>query len=775
MFDFWILSMNERNLNYIKKLNSSSSVNLADDKVETKLFLEQRWVSVPKTLAIVSSKKQLWEFNLESIKEDFFVVKPVFWSKWQGILIVENLHDWTYMIWEEILSEDFLYDHMTDILNWDFSLNYGFDKVLIEEKLIPGNWFEKFCEFWLADIRMIVYNLVPVAAMVRMPTSSSWGKANLAQGWIGLGIEVWSGIINTIYINWKVYKKDFPLKYAHLKWFEIPFWNDIMLASSKTQFFVNLGYLALDWVITKSWPKILEINARAGLEIQNVCLLPLKSRLDKVKDLKILEPEKWVELAKSLFSDKIRDKFSTQKVIYLSQDAKLKFWDSSEDIIVKVDFTKTKNTISSHLYDIISKNNYLLELDSNIKLENLKFQVDNVLDDELIILWTNSIKDFLIKPEIKENKKDIFMPRKVNKNELSLLRALDEKVVKLDKKISLSRALKPTNFLEQFDKFVEMQWKYNPIFTYEFPAWEKIELLEREVLFLRDTYFKKGLELKSEFARIFSEKLDEISNRLNLIKAYKLQNFEDIAKFNTRLFKPFDENLIKKAETKLLSLANENVLGEQVDVNNVIQYIKDYLDKNSLSSGVKVVLSSTNMSRISVNRKKWKVEIRVSSDWVFREKEIDWIIAHEIGIHLIRSINWKKSGWNILESGTANYIETEEWLAVYNSLEYFPDAYEKNAMYQNYYMLNLAKKLDFQELADVWFHLKWNDYQKVFKTISRFKKWITDTSVKHPWALFSKDKVYLDWFTQVRKWIEKGWDIEKLMIWKIKIEDLDLI
>jgi hypothetical protein len=34
--------MNERNLNYIKKLNSASSINLADDKVETKLFLEER-------------------------------------------------------------------------------------------------------------------------------------------------------------------------------------------------------------------------------------------------------------------------------------------------------------------------------------------------------------------------------------------------------------------------------------------------------------------------------------------------------------------------------------------------------------------------------------------------------------------------------------------------------------------------------------------------------------------------------------------------------------
>lgn len=286
MFDLWILSMNDRNLNYIKKLNPKSGVNLVDNKVETKIFLEERWVSVPKTLAIISNKKQLQSFNFKLLKEDYFVIKPVYWSRWRWILIVWNLKNWNYKTWWEIVSEDFLIEHMLDVLNWDFSLNYGHDKILIEEKLIPWNWFEKFCDFWLADIRIIVYNLVPVAAMVRMPTINSWWKANLSQGWIWFWIEVWSWTVNTVYVDWKVYKKDFPEKFKWLKWFEIPFWDEILHASSKAQFFVNLWYLALDWVITESWPKILEINARAGLEIQNVCILPLKNRLNKLRDLK---------------------------------------------------------------------------------------------------------------------------------------------------------------------------------------------------------------------------------------------------------------------------------------------------------------------------------------------------------------------------------------------------------------------------------------------------------------------------------------------------------
>lgn len=775
MFDFWILSMNERNLNYIKKLNPKSSINLADDKVETKIFLEQRWVSVPKTLAIISNKKQLISFDFSQVKEDFFVIKPVFWSKWKGILIVENLKNWKYKIWDDIVSEIFLIDHMYDILNWDFSLNYWYDKVLIEEKLIPWNWFERFCKYWLADIRIIVYNLVPVAAMVRMPTKISGWKANLAQWWIWIGIEVWSGIINTIYIAWKVYKNNFPEKYSWLKWFEIPFWDEILYSSSKAQFFVNLWYLALDWVITESWPKILEINARAGLEIQNVCLLPLKNRLDKIKDLKILEPEKWVELAKSLFSYKVTNRFNSSKILYLSQQAKIIFDESEENIIVKVDLNKTKNFISSYLFDLLKKNNFTIKIGENIKFKNLKLIVDESFDNDTLVLWTDIVKDFFIKPEINIIKNELFTPKKVNKNEISLLKIIDEKIIKLDRKVSITNSIKPINFLEQLDKFIEMKWKYNPVFEYDFLSDSRIDKIEKEIISLKESYFKKDLELKSKFADIFLEKIDEISNKLNLIKAYKLQNFEDIEKYNIKLYDKLDKKLVEKSENKLGLLATEDILWEQLDQKYVVTYIKDYLEKNDLSLWVKVILSTSNMSRISLNRKKWKVEVRVSIDWIFREKELDWIIAHEIWVHLIRYINWKKTGWSIFESGTANYLATEEWFAVYNSLKYFPDSYEKNAMYQNYYMLNLAKKLDFQELAEIWFRLKWNDYIKVFKTITRFKKWIQDTGIKNPGAFFSKDKVYLDWYIQVKDWVEKWWDTDKLMIGKIKIEDLDFI
>ena len=82
---------------------------------------------------------------------------------------------------------------------------------------MPGKDFSKFCRYGLADIRMIVYNYVPITSMVRMPTDLSGGKANLAQGGIGLGINIPTGEVMSYYQHKKNYTENFPSPYEHLK------------------------------------------------------------------------------------------------------------------------------------------------------------------------------------------------------------------------------------------------------------------------------------------------------------------------------------------------------------------------------------------------------------------------------------------------------------------------------------------------------------------------------------------------------------------------------
>lgn len=134
---------------------------------------------------------------------------------------------------------------------------------MIEELLLPGKEFSRYCRYGLADIRMIVYNYVPITAMVRMPTAHSGGKANLAQGAIGLGLNVADGEVMSLYHQRKNYHRTFPEIYEFLRGTFVSFWDSILLYSAQIQMYTGLGYLALDWVVTPNGPKLLEINARA--------------------------------------------------------------------------------------------------------------------------------------------------------------------------------------------------------------------------------------------------------------------------------------------------------------------------------------------------------------------------------------------------------------------------------------------------------------------------------------------------------------------------------
>ena len=134
-------------------------------------------------------------------KYDQKIIKKWPWKKFKDFLQWrDDKHNfqYNYQIWNDIVNDMQLRRYLIDILDGKYSMTLGTDKIIVEEKLVAWEWFKEFCEYGLADIRIIVFNLVPVAAMIRVPTSKSKGKANLAAWWIGFGINVWTWRINSM-------------------------------------------------------------------------------------------------------------------------------------------------------------------------------------------------------------------------------------------------------------------------------------------------------------------------------------------------------------------------------------------------------------------------------------------------------------------------------------------------------------------------------------------------------------------------------------------------
>jgi hypothetical protein len=115
-------------------------------------------------------------------------------------------------------------------------------------------------------------------------------------------------------------------------------------------------------------------------------------------------------------------------------------------------------------------------------------------------------------------------PDTIIEDEIVSLKVLDEKISIINKQLNLAQILRPINYLDEFDKFVSYHGDYNPQFTYDFPTYKELHSLTDQIKEL-DVKYRQKEYFDSSFSNIFFEKLDEMEIKINLIKAYKKQNF----------------------------------------------------------------------------------------------------------------------------------------------------------------------------------------------------------------------------------------------------------
>lgn len=306
------LGMNARNFLYITRYNKAPAKRYADNKLATKRLLIKNNIPTPNILKIFQNRAILnsYSFNLPS---EGFVVKPARGFGGEGILVFTK---WKDGVGESVSGRTFsikqIKSHILDIFEGIYSLQSLPDQAYIEERIIPSSFFEKIAPFGLPDIRIIVFNKIPVMAMLRIPTEESGGKANLHQGAIGLGIEMRTGITNHAICKNKPLRL-IPTTKTKTEGIKIPDWDEILLLSSRAQSISGLGFAGVDIVVDgKKGPVILEINARPGLSIQNANLTSLRSRLERVEELAVTSPQRGVEIARSIFAEDFSEKVSSE-------------------------------------------------------------------------------------------------------------------------------------------------------------------------------------------------------------------------------------------------------------------------------------------------------------------------------------------------------------------------------------------------------------------------------------------------------------------------------
>jgi alpha-L-glutamate ligase-like protein len=290
-----VLGINARNRDFIYPYNPRRNFPAVDDKVITKAIAITAGVRVPEQYAVLEYQGHIHLLRKVAEKHEEFVIKPARGSGGGGILVIGG-HGRTglrkasgdLMTWDEVNF------HVTNIFGGLYSLGGGSDRVLIEQRLHTDASFDRLAYKGVPDVRVIVFRGVPVAAMLRLPTSLSDGKANLHMGGVGAGIDLPTGVTTRAVCKGEAIDRH-PDFETPLAGFQVPHWMEVLELAARLGGSIGLGYVGVDLVIDRAMgPTMLELNARPGIAIQIANGMGLAHGLKRVRALKEV-PEDPVE------------------------------------------------------------------------------------------------------------------------------------------------------------------------------------------------------------------------------------------------------------------------------------------------------------------------------------------------------------------------------------------------------------------------------------------------------------------------------------------------
>lgn len=351
-----ILGRNERYLDYIRPHNLRRAIQIADDKVLTKKVLKRQDIPVPDKIAIIRDRRQLEDFNFDALPISF-VLKPVHGVRGSGIEIFYNRDKdgrWIKSDGSRWSIED-IKSLCREIIDGKFSLFNEPDVVLIEERVKPHKVFKPYTYKGTPDIRVIVFNKIPIMSYVRIPTKESNGKANLDLGAIGAGIDMAVGKTTSAIVGKSNRIEYVPGTNLPLSGLRIPYWDRILRYAIEASKATKLGFGAIDFLIDREkGPLIVELNARPGLSIQIANEDGLRWRLKKATGLKVKTTERGIRLAKDLFGGEIEEEIeaiSGRKVIGLIEEITLFSKDDSqsENVVAKIDTGADSTSIDTEI------------------------------------------------------------------------------------------------------------------------------------------------------------------------------------------------------------------------------------------------------------------------------------------------------------------------------------------------------------------------------------------------------------------------------------------
>lgn len=737
---------------------------MADSKISTKHFLSTRGIPVPKLFATIRDYEELERFDFGTLP-DSFVLKPNAGFGGEGILVITGKQDgfWEKMN-NEVATPDDLFDQVQDILDGKFSIVSLPDIAFFEQKINSIKFIPDLVVSGLPDVRVVVHNLVPVMAMLRVPTPESDGKANVHLGGLGIGIDLTKGeTTHATQYNKLIDKLPGDISTSG---HQIPHWNEILKIASEAQLHTNLGYLAADIAIDeKDGPVLIEVNARAGLMVQIANLAPLKKRLERIKGLKVESPEKGIALGQELFGKAVKKKkpAPTKTIVNYIEPAEILAEDTVHRVRAELDPTHETTAVDRKLAEKLNLPNVEKHGDSvHLKLRIADKRIQTVAKltdlssaDYKIILGRRDLTGFLIDPTLQSEKNLPKTNPQPAKSQFDY-QIIDQNLMAIDREVKLLHHLKPTNLAEEKEKFFTKSGDYDPVFYYHRLKFDAVKLRSS----LNELKFPE-----TPLGNILREKEVEITRKIDLLSSI---GKEDFSVRSIALYGAPDDITVSNAREFIRTMPEKfPITKKKLNTEEAVKEFQKALRRYGLKW--KIIIK-VELATDALTNKDSTIFIRAGSVWT--PERLRGTIAHEIETHVLRAENGRKQPYEIFSRGLANYLLTEEGLAIHNQERVMPQENEKcywPAL--NLLSVEYAKEHSFSEVFRYVKNFGFDD-ERAWKTALKVKRGLNKTAEP---GSFTKEHLYFSGYQKIKKFIADGGDVRELYVGKIKLEDLHLI
>ena len=360
-------------------------------------------------------------------------------------------------------------------------------------------------------------------------------------------------------------------------------------------------------------------------------------------------------------------------------------------------------------------------------------------------------------------------------SQLDRLHALDDALIVFSKHLNLTKHLTPLNVAEQREIFVAKDGHYDPQFVYHFPSQEQLQTIISQLQALHEEYFSAGAYTEG-MAKLLEEKIYENILKAELLIAYGKQDRDRIDHLGQLLWGDWNEEILDTSRRLQESYRDPpaQLWGDHLNADQIQTLLSSYKAEHGLDD--LTIVREEIPSKFMIRFGSTGARLMFHPQARLRQHTLEADIRHELGVHYMRYHAGRQSGWHILTYGTAQYLATEEGLALYAFVQYkkqFFPAFEKLGIYQKYIFLHDMVAKSAQDMSGyLRAHGITQDPRVMFDLILRSKLGVQDCSIRCYGNTFPQMKVYADGYHKVLAWLDAGNDRHLLMQGKIKIEDL---